>query len=50
MSRILDRKAFKYTPAAHTDIRLTFKRIRAEQKKAEEFRKHVVTSIARKRA
>lgn len=32
MSRILD-KSFRYVPAAKTDIRKTFKRIRAEQQK-----------------
>lgn len=32
MKSILD-KSFKYTPSAQTDIRRTFARIRAEQKK-----------------
>lgn len=36
MSRIFD-KAFKYVPAAKTNVAATFRRIRAEQKaKAEE--------------
>lgn len=49
MSRILS-KSFKYVPAAATDIRQTFKRIRAEQKKEREREKeHVVTSILRRR-
>ena len=32
MKRILD-KSFRYVPAAATDIRKTFQRIRAEQRK-----------------
>lgn len=32
MSRILDRKNFKYTPSHETDIRKTFARIKAKQK------------------
>lgn len=35
MSRILD-KSFRYVPAAHSDIRKTFKRIIGEQKRAAE--------------
>ena len=38
---ILD-KRFKYTPAAQTDLRKTFKRIRAEQKKNEAEREQKV--------
>jgi hypothetical protein len=34
MKSILDR-SFQYTPAAQTDLRRTFKRVREEQKKRE---------------
>jgi hypothetical protein len=44
---ILDRR-FKYTPAANTDLRKTFKRIRAEQKaKAERERANEAEAAAK---
>jgi hypothetical protein len=44
MKRITD-KDFRYVPAAKTDIRKTFARIRAEQKKAVEERNTKVTKL-----
>lgn len=49
MKSILD-KSFKYRDSASTDIRKTFERIRAEQKKKAEARAHVLISIQRKKA
>lgn len=44
MIRILDPK-FRYVPASKTDIRRTFRRIRAEQKKLKQKAPRVVLPI-----
>ena len=49
MKRILD-KSFRYVPAAKTDIRRTFKRIRDQQRKEKEFAEHRITTILRRKA
>jgi hypothetical protein len=48
MKKITD-KDFRYTPAASTDIRKTFDRIRREQKKQAEALQHVLIQISRKK-
>jgi hypothetical protein len=47
MKSILDR-SFRYVPAARTDIKRTFERIRREQREAEAQRKIKVTELKRK--
>jgi len=49
VKRILDPK-FKYVPAAATDIRRTFQRIRAEQRKSAEETQAKVQPLKRKSA
>lgn len=46
MKSILD-KAFRYTPAASTDLRITFARIRREQKRQEQDRDTKVKPLVR---
>lgn len=48
MKSILDR-SFKYTPAAKTDIRKTFERIRRERESNERERAAKVAPISKKR-
>ena len=49
MKRILD-KSFKYVPAVETDLKKTFARIRAEQRKSAEETQAKVQPLKRKSA
>ena len=46
---VLNRRDWKYTPAAHTDLAKTFKRVREQQKalQAEQFEKVIKMKVSK---